>query len=185
MAGTGTDALTHNERFTHFFFPRVVFEWPDIWFDMLRSNEGTEQARKIWNALGARIAQSGEGPAISAAGVNAIAIDGSCFQGAVISFPPPTRVTGCHMIALVRSTKRKWFGVGPQPASHYFTLERSEGMLDGSVGQVLGEWKSRARVNYGECPSPSMDVFLAAIADVLSGKRKPQSMHATTRFQES
>jgi hypothetical protein len=182
MTDTGANPITHNERFTHFVFPRLVFGRRKIWFDVLRSEQGTESVREVWELLGRKIVDAGEGPAIPSAGVNARPIDAPTVQGAVVSFPFPTRVTGCHMIGLLRPIRRRWLGIRPDALPRYFTFER----VDDPVGEaVLGEWTFDAHINYGRCAGCSEDVFLTTVTDVLSGNRKASIMHRTSRFKDA
>jgi hypothetical protein len=85
------------------------------------------------------------------------------FPSVVVELPPPTRLAEAHLTALVAfidltSNER------PDPkdvTGRYFTLEKSVRQS----GTVLAEWTESQHLNYGEGPRPTVEDFVAALAE--------------------
>ena len=149
----------HHYAFAHKIIPSTFFQYPAN-FIMMLSHRADEFLHEVWNNLGQNLEPEDivvpEGLACEVRRV-----EGSKL-GALISLPPPQRVTEAYFVAPVFQPPME----GKEAQARYITLEYNPEMDSMSA---LGEWTAGdSHLYMGEGPEPNLEDFWKTVCTTIS-----------------
>lgn len=166
----------HHYVFAHVALRQLFFDKPEGFLGVLSSPRAVDLLRDLWEEVGKRVAEAGEGQVLAPDGLKATVRSLGPRPCALVTLPPPEGITEAFMVAAVvnasvegEGEEAKLVPIG-DPPSFYVTLEK--GLSDaGRARTVLCAWDAEgAHLNYGDGPPPEPAAFLGAVEKLISGK---------------
>jgi hypothetical protein len=149
----------HHYAFAHKIIPSTFFQYPAN-FIMMLSQRADEILHEIWNHIGQKV-EPEDIVAPEGLACEVRRVEGSKL-GALISLPPPQRVTEAYFVAPVFQPPME----GKEAQARYITLEYNPEYENKSV---LCEWEAEGpHVNSGAGPEPNLEDFWKAVCTEVS-----------------
>ena len=156
----------HHYQFAHRALPQFGLAGVAQTLDILKTPMGGPFLIDIWDKVGQDLPKQERLPPSGLACSSHQTADGRSVI--VVALPPPEEMTEAWFVAFLRVPEERRLMIFKSPATlRCFTLEKGVNLEDGAQRTVLCEWtRDGNHMNFGDGPSPTVEAFVAAIANV-------------------